>query len=212
MLTFGVTILPDPPYTRLIELMTLAEQQGFDYGWTYDSHVLWQESTPVLALLAQATTRMKLGQMVANPATRDPTLLASTYATLHDISDGRMVMGVGRGDSAVRYIGRQPMPVGLTEHVKRCTDAGAGEIMIQSIDRDGTMSGYDIRLIELTMAATGVPVIGAGGSGNYEHLKDAFLSTGVAALACGSLFNFSDSNPIRAKAFLSNYGLPFKVV
>jgi probable F420-dependent oxidoreductase len=111
MLSFGVTIMPDPPYTRLIEFTALAEQQGFDYGWTYDSHVLWQESTPVMALLAQATTRMKLGQMVANPATRDPTLLASAYATLQDISDGRMIMGVGRGDSALRCIGRKPMPV-----------------------------------------------------------------------------------------------------
>ena len=51
-----------------------------------------------MALLAKATTRMKLGQMVANPATRDPTLLASSYATLHDISNGRIIMGVGRGD------------------------------------------------------------------------------------------------------------------
>jgi probable F420-dependent oxidoreductase len=119
MLSFGVTILPDPPSTRLIELTTLAEQQGFDYGWTYDSHVLWQDSTPLLALLAQATTRMKLGQMVANPATRDPTLLASMYATLHDISNGRMIMGVGRGDSAVRYIGRQPMKVADFERALR---------------------------------------------------------------------------------------------
>ena len=54
---------------------------------------------------------IKLGHFVTNPATRDPTVLASSYATLHDLSDGRMVMGVGRGDSAVRYIGRQPMKV-----------------------------------------------------------------------------------------------------
>jgi probable F420-dependent oxidoreductase len=119
MLSFGVTILPDPPYTRLIELTTLAEQQGFAYGWTYDSHVLWQESTPLMALLARETTRMKLGQMVANPATRDPTLLASAYATLHDISDGRMIMGVGRGDSALRCIGRPPMPVADFEQALR---------------------------------------------------------------------------------------------
>ena len=52
-----------------------------------------------------------LGHFVTNPATRDPTVLASTYATLHDLSDGRMAMGIGRGDSAVRYIGRQPMKV-----------------------------------------------------------------------------------------------------
>src|SRR5215218_4327663 len=119
MLSFGVTILPDPPYTRLIELTTLAEQQGFAYGWTYDSHVLWQESTPLIALLARETTRMKLGQMVTNPATRDPTLLASTYATLHDISEGRMIMGVGRGDSALRCIGRSPMPVAGFEQALR---------------------------------------------------------------------------------------------
>src|SRR5215217_9580433 len=119
MLSFGVTILPDPPYTRLIELTTLAEQQGFEYGWTYDSHVLWQESTPVMALLARATTRMKLGQMVTNPATRDPTVLASAYATLHDISEGRMIMGVGRGDSALRCIGRNPMPVAAFEQALR---------------------------------------------------------------------------------------------
>jgi cyclase len=106
--------------------------------------------------------------------------------------------------------GRRPVSVSLEDHVKRCTDAGAGEIMVQSIDRDGTMSGFDIRLIEAAMSATNLPVIGAGGSGNYEHLKDAFLATDVSALACGSLFNFSDSNPVRAKAFLANYGLNFK--
>ena len=108
--------------------------------------------------------------------------------------------------------GRSPQGVALAEHVRRCADAGAGEIMIQSMDRDGTMTGYDTRLIGLAMQATNLPVIGAGGSGNYEHLKEAFLETGVSALACGSLFNFSDSNPMRAKAYLSNYGLPFKVV
>jgi len=108
--------------------------------------------------------------------------------------------------------GRRREEVALEPHVKRCAEAGAGEIMIQSIDRDGTMSGYDLRLIRLAMQATTLPVIGAGGSGNYEHLRQAFLDTDVGALACGSLFNFSDSNPMRAKAFLSNYGLKFKVV
>ena len=111
MLSFGVTVLPDPPYQRLIELMKLAEAQGFEYGWTYDSHVLWQESMPVMALVANETSKIKLGHMVTNPATRDPTVLASAYATLQDISNGRMIMGVGRGDSAVRYVGRKPMRV-----------------------------------------------------------------------------------------------------
>src|ERR687894_1498013 len=115
-LSFGVTVLPDPPYQRLIELLQLAEREGFEYGWTYDSHVLWQESTPTLALAAAATERIKLGHMVTNPGTREPTVLASAYATLHDISEGRMVMGIGRGDSARRVVGLQPVKVAEFEH------------------------------------------------------------------------------------------------
>lgn len=118
-LSLGVTVLPDPPYQRLIELVRLAEQHGFGYGWTYDSHVLWQESMPTLALAAAATERIRLGHMVTNPGTREPTVLASAYATLHDISDGRMVMGIGRGDSARRYIGQKPVPVGRFEEALR---------------------------------------------------------------------------------------------
>jgi probable F420-dependent oxidoreductase len=106
-----VTVLPDPPYTRFIDLLVLAERLGFEHGWTYDSHVLWQESTPTLALAAAATERIKLGHMVTNPGTREPTVVASAYATLQDISDGRMVMGIGRGDSARRYINQEPVGV-----------------------------------------------------------------------------------------------------
>jgi probable F420-dependent oxidoreductase len=112
---FGVTVLPDPPFSRWLELMKAAEAHGFQYAWTYDSHVLWQESFPMLAVAARETSKIKLGHFVTNPATREPTVLASSYATLHDISDGRMVMGVGRGDSAVRYIGNQPMKIAQFE-------------------------------------------------------------------------------------------------
>src|SRR6476469_7825660 len=108
---FGVTVLPDPPFSRWLELIQLAERHGFGYAWTYDSHVLWQESVPMLAVAARETSTIHLGHFVTNPATRDPTVLASAYATLHDLSNGRMAMGLGRGDSAVRYIGRQPMRV-----------------------------------------------------------------------------------------------------
>jgi probable F420-dependent oxidoreductase len=109
VLTFGVTVLPDPPYSRFVELMQLAEQHGFEYGWTYDSHILWQEAYPLLTLLAVHTEKLKLGHCVTNPGTREPTVTASAYATLHDISGGRMVMGIGRGDSARRVIGYQPV-------------------------------------------------------------------------------------------------------
>ena len=111
MISFGVTVLPDPPYARFLELIKLAESHGFEYAWTYDSHVLWQESIPLLAVAARETSKIKMGHFVTNPGTREPTVLASAYATLHDLSDGRMVMGIGRGDSARRYIGQQPVKV-----------------------------------------------------------------------------------------------------
>ena len=111
MLSFGVTILPDPPWQRLVELMQLAEKNGFDYGWTYDSHVLWQEPYPLLTLAAMHTERIKLGLNVTNPGTREPTVTGSAFATLQDVSNGRMVVGIGRGDSARRVIGQKPVRV-----------------------------------------------------------------------------------------------------
>ncbi|HET8606445.1 MAG TPA: TIGR03842 family LLM class F420-dependent oxidoreductase [Gaiellaceae bacterium] len=117
-LSFGVTVLPDPPYTRFLELIELAEEQGFSYGWTYDSPLLWQEASPLLTMAVMRTERMKFGHFVTNPGTREPTVLASLYATLHDVSGGRMAMGIGRGDSARRVIGQQP--VKMAEYEAAC--------------------------------------------------------------------------------------------
>src|SRR6266496_3560332 len=118
MLSFGVTVLPDPPYHRMIELMTLAERHGFEYAWTYDSHILWEESYATLPLAAAQTSKIKLGHFVTNPGIRDPTITASWYATMQDISDGRMVMGIGRGDSSRRVVGLKPVRV--AEFESRC--------------------------------------------------------------------------------------------
>ena len=109
--------------------------------------------------------------------------------------------------------GREAERVTLDEHMATARAYGAGEFLVNSIDNDGMMQGYDLRLLrDAARAALPVPVIGCGGAGHYNHLREAFLDTGVSALACGSLFNFGDNNPIRAKAYLSNYGIPFKVV
>ena len=110
-LSFGMTVMPDPPFSRMLRLMQLAEQNGFEYGWTYDSHILWQESYALLPIVARETATIKLGHCVTNPGIRDPTITASWYATMQDLSGGRMVMGIGRGDSARRTIGQQPVRV-----------------------------------------------------------------------------------------------------
>src|SRR6478735_4210080 len=153
-ISFGVTVLPDPPYTRFLELIELAEQQGFDYGWTYDSHVLWQESIPLLTLAADRTSRMKLGHFVTNPGTREPTVLASAYATMHVISGGRMVMGIGRGDSARRVIGLQP--VKMAEFEAACR-------MIREFMNGRTVSWNEKELtLEWALSEPEIPLYVAG--------------------------------------------------
>jgi probable F420-dependent oxidoreductase len=111
MLSFGVTVLPDPPHARFFELVELAERHGFEYAWTYDSHILWQESYATLPIAASRTSKIKLGHFVTNPGIRDPTITASWYATMQDLSNGRMVMGIGRGDSSRRVVGLKPVKV-----------------------------------------------------------------------------------------------------
>jgi probable F420-dependent oxidoreductase len=108
---FGMTVMPDPPFARMLELMQLAELNGFEYGWTYDSHILWQESYALLPLVADKTETIKLGHCVTNPGIRDPTITASWYATMQDLSSGRMVLGIGRGDSSRRVVGLKPVKV-----------------------------------------------------------------------------------------------------
>src|SRR5512132_1977464 len=117
-LTFGMTVMLDPPFARMLDLMQLAERNGFEYGWTYDSHILWQESYALLPLVADNTERIKLGHCVTNPGIRDPTITASWYATMQDLSNGRMVMGIGRGDSSRRVVGLKPVRV--AEFERRC--------------------------------------------------------------------------------------------
>ena len=115
MLDFGMTLMPDPPSSRIVELTRLAEANGFTYGWLFDSHLLWMEPYPLLTMMALNTSRMKLGTCVTNPATREPSVTASVFATLNEISGGRMVMGIGRGDSARRVMGKPPTTLARLE-------------------------------------------------------------------------------------------------
>jgi len=102
--------------------------------------------------------------------------------------------------------------ISLEDHCKFIQDFGAGELLIQSIDNDGCMKGYDLDLIKIVNSLVKIPVIALGGAGNYNHIKEVFLETDVSAVGCGSLFNFTDSNLLRAKSFLGNYNLNFKLV
>ena len=116
---FGFTLKPDHTPERTLALARAAEAAGFDYGWLFDSHVLWRDPYPLLTLMAGATERMRLGTCVTNPGTREPTVTASLLATLDEISGGRMDLGIGRGDSARRVLGKPPITLANTEEAIR---------------------------------------------------------------------------------------------
>ena len=112
---FGFTLKPDHSLERTVDLTRRAEAAGFAYGWLFDSHVLWREPYVLLTLMAQATERMRLGTCVTNPATREPSVTASALAVLDELSGGRMDLGIGRGDSARRVLGKPPTTMATLE-------------------------------------------------------------------------------------------------
>jgi len=87
---------------------------------------------------------------------------------------------------------------------------GAGEILLTSIERDGTMQGYDIPLISAVTEAVTIPVIASGGAGNYQHMVDAVLQAGASAVAAASIFHFTEQTPAEAKAFMAMAGIPVR--
>src|SRR5258708_4650206 len=108
MLEFAITFKPDMPYTRIVSLAKQAEEAGFAYSWIFDSHVLWQDPYPLMPLTGAKTGQRRREPCVPTPAARDPPVTASLLATLNRISDGRMDLGIGRGDSSRRVMGKQP--------------------------------------------------------------------------------------------------------
>jgi probable F420-dependent oxidoreductase len=106
---FGVVLQTDPPASAVVDTMRRAEQLGFGYGYTFDSHVLWQEPYVIYSAILAETSRLMVGPMVTNPGTRDWSVTASLFATLNDMFGNRTVCGIGRGDSARRVIGQRPV-------------------------------------------------------------------------------------------------------
>lgn len=108
------------------------------------------------------------------------------------------------------HAGGQSTGRSVTEWVRELEDRGAGEILITSIERDGTMEGYDLDLIEAVVSAVNIPVIASGGAGNYQHMVDAVLQAGATAIAAASMFHFTEQTPAGAKAAMKAAGIPVR--
>ncbi|MEI6361461.1 MAG: TIGR03842 family LLM class F420-dependent oxidoreductase [Actinomycetes bacterium] len=107
----GVVLQCTPPAARVIDLAKRAETYGFSYVWTFDSHILWEEPYVLYSRILDETRNVIVGPMVTNPATRDITVTASVFATLNEMYGNRTVIGIGRGDSAVRVTNGKPVSV-----------------------------------------------------------------------------------------------------
>jgi probable F420-dependent oxidoreductase len=136
---FGITIKPDMTIDRIVGLTRQAENVGFSYGWIFDSHVIWMEPFPLLTLMAATTKNMRLGTCVTNPAVRDVTVASSLFATLNLASHGRMQLGIGRGDSSRRVLGKKPTTLeNLAEFVRVFRELNAGK----TVDYEGVSTRF----------------------------------------------------------------------
>jgi len=158
---FGVTFQTDPPAQRVIELTQKAEQLGFTHAWTFDSHILWQEPYVIYSRMLAATEKIIVGPFVTNPATRDPTVTASLFATLNDMFGNRTICGIGRGDSARRVLGKKPTTLAEVEEAMhvikelaegREIEAAGGKVGIPWVRNgklDVWMAGYGPKALSL---------------------------------------------------------------
>ena len=106
--------------------------------------------------------------------------------------------------------GRKPTGIDAVEHAKRLASLGAGEILLTSMDRDGTRDGYDLALTRAVSDAVPVPVIASGGVGNVGHLVDGVLKGGASAVLAASIFHFGQHSVAEAHAALRAAGLPVR--
>jgi cyclase len=117
-----------------------------------------------------------------------------------DVAGGRVVV-----ESGTRPTGLDPV-----EHARRLEALGAGEILLTSVDRDGTLEGYDVELVRAVAAAVGVPVIASGGAGSYADMAAA-VDAGASAVAAASMFHFTEQTPLEAKRHLHDLGVPTRL-
>jgi probable F420-dependent oxidoreductase len=114
-LELALTLQGDLPAAPTVDIAKRAEAASFSHLWMFDSSLQWREPYPLLTLAAAATARLRFGTCVTNPITRHPTVTAALLATLAELSEGRVDLGIGRGDSAVRMVGEDPPSVGDLE-------------------------------------------------------------------------------------------------
>ena len=165
---------------RARRLVKQAEAGGFTYCWYYDSHILWRECYPALAMCMEHTTTMRFGPCVTNPLARDLSLTASLFGSLAQQSGGRIDMGLGRGDSSVRVMGKKPATLArLTEFTQKVKALIRGEEVAYEGCVDPVQfpwaDGYELPVWIAAYGPKALAVAGEIGDGVILQIADPFL-------------------------------------
>jgi len=168
---FGVSV-GHPPYTQSLSLLRAAERANFDQIWCWDSHIIWHEAYSLMGWLIGESKDDKLewGTCVTNPMTRDPMVVASAFATLNEITGGRVICGIGRGDSSVRVISRRPANLAALEQaveiVKKVETGAEAQMPWASGGTRVYVAGYGPKALRLA---------GRVGDGVIFQIADPFV-------------------------------------
>jgi probable F420-dependent oxidoreductase len=180
----GVVLQTTPPSARVVDLAKKAETYGFSHVWTFDSHILWEEPYPIHTEILANTRNVVVGPMVTNPATRDWTVTASVFATLNEMFGNRTVIGIGRGDSAVRVTNGKPTTLEtLRQAVHVIRELANG----RSVDYRGSSIRFawaSRSRVELWIAGYGpkaLKLVGEAGDGFILQLADPDIAAWTIA-------------------------------
>ncbi len=185
---FAITFKGDIDPKRTVALCRQAEVAGFDYAWFFDSHVLWRECYVTMAMCMEHTDTLRFGPCVTNPGVRDWSVAASLFATLAQQSGGRFDIGVGRGDSSRRVLGRKPLTV---ETMVEFGEAVKGMIRGDTVRYDDDTAevqipwsdGYELPVWFAAYGPKALKAAGESGDGLIIQLADPWLVRWFSAQA-----------------------------
>ncbi len=174
---FGITFKGDMGPERTLNIIKQAEAAGFDYVWFFDSHVLWEDCYAYMAAASQHTSHVRFGPFVTNPAVRDWSVTASMHATIARLSGGRVDMGVGRGDSSQRMLGRKPVTYKeMGEFVETVRKLVKGEeAPVEGHPTSLTWSDFEMPIWVAAYGPLALKTAGRHGDGLIIQLADPFL-------------------------------------
>ena len=191
-----------------------------DYDLDYESVEDFAQDCFVPFTVGGGITKVEQVQRLLNVGADKICLNTSSYATPELVSEIAKLHGsqcvtvsidvkkVDDGWRCFSHAGKNSTGHDVIDWASEMVDRGAGEILITSIDRDGTYKGYDLSLIEAVVKAVDIPVIASGGASNYQDMIDAVLKAGASAVAAASIFHFTEQTPAEAKIALHNAGIP----